>query len=166
MYRSSYNIFASNGILFNHESPLRGQQFVTKKIISNLVRIKFNIQKTPFMTLISFLNCEKYPPSLQFLLMTGAVGLFLLYLLENSSGNGITVFKHLGGVPMFYYLIHLPLIIGLFHLRQGLGNDNFQGYELTGVYIVWIGMVILMYPFCRGYRYLKTHKSWRWLKYI
>ena len=49
MYRNSYNIFASNGILFNHESPLRGQQFVTKKIISNLVRIKFNIQKTPLV---------------------------------------------------------------------------------------------------------------------
>lgn len=49
MYRSSYNIFASNGILFNHESPLRGQQFVTKKIISNLVRIKFNIQKIPLV---------------------------------------------------------------------------------------------------------------------
>jgi GDPmannose 4,6-dehydratase len=49
MYRNSYNIFASNGILFNHESPLRGQQFVTKKIISNLVRIKFNVQKTPLV---------------------------------------------------------------------------------------------------------------------
>lgn len=49
MYRNSYNIFASNGILFNHESPLRGQQFVTKKIISNIVRIKFNIQKTPLV---------------------------------------------------------------------------------------------------------------------
>ena len=33
-YRESYNIFACNGILFNHESPVRGETFVTKKIIS------------------------------------------------------------------------------------------------------------------------------------
>ena len=47
MYRNSYKIFASNGILFNHESPLRGEQFVTKKIISALTAIKFkNINQT------------------------------------------------------------------------------------------------------------------------
>ena len=42
-YRESYNIFASNGILFNHESPNRGDTFVTKKIINGLVRIKYNM---------------------------------------------------------------------------------------------------------------------------
>ena len=39
-YREAYNIFASNGILFNHESPLRGDNFVTKKIIYNLCKLK------------------------------------------------------------------------------------------------------------------------------
>ncbi len=39
-YREAYNIFASNGILFNHESPLRGETFVTKKIVSTLCKIK------------------------------------------------------------------------------------------------------------------------------
>ena len=39
-YREAYNLFACNGILFNHESPYRGETFVTKKIISGLVRIK------------------------------------------------------------------------------------------------------------------------------
>jgi GDPmannose 4,6-dehydratase len=42
LYRSSYNVFASNGILFNHESPLRGEQFVTKKIVKGLVNFKKN----------------------------------------------------------------------------------------------------------------------------
>jgi GDPmannose 4,6-dehydratase len=42
MYRSAYRIFASNGILFNHESPLRGEQFVTKKIVRGLVNFKRN----------------------------------------------------------------------------------------------------------------------------
>jgi GDPmannose 4,6-dehydratase len=46
MYRNSFNMFASNGILFNHESPLRGEQFVTKKIIAALTAIKFNKTKS------------------------------------------------------------------------------------------------------------------------
>ena len=41
-YRDSYNIFACNGILFNHESPVRGETFVTKKIITGLVEIYKN----------------------------------------------------------------------------------------------------------------------------
>ena len=45
MYRNSFNIFASNGILFNHESPLRGDQFVTKKIVKALTEIKYNKKK-------------------------------------------------------------------------------------------------------------------------
>ena len=44
-YRDAYNIFACNGILFNHESPLRGENFVTKKIISTLTKIKYGFEK-------------------------------------------------------------------------------------------------------------------------
>ncbi len=48
-YRESYNLFASNGILFNHESPLRGETFVTKKIVKGLCRIKFGKQKKLYL---------------------------------------------------------------------------------------------------------------------
>ena len=48
-YREAYNIFACNGILFNHESPLRGETFVTKKIVSALYKIKKNKQKKLFL---------------------------------------------------------------------------------------------------------------------
>ena len=48
-YREAYKIFASNGILFNHESPLRGETFVTKKIVKALCRIKLNKQKKIFL---------------------------------------------------------------------------------------------------------------------
>ena len=47
MYRKSYNIFASSGVLFNHESPLRGEQFVTKKIVRGLVEILNGKRKDP-----------------------------------------------------------------------------------------------------------------------
>ena len=48
-YRNSYNIFASNGILFNHESPFRGETFVSRKITLGLCRIKVGLQKTLYL---------------------------------------------------------------------------------------------------------------------
>ena len=48
-YREAYNIFACNGILFNHESPIRGETFVTKKIVSALCKIKKKKQKKLFL---------------------------------------------------------------------------------------------------------------------
>ena len=47
MYRDKYNIFACSGILFNHESPLRGLQFVTRKITSNIAKLKMNDMSLP-----------------------------------------------------------------------------------------------------------------------
>ena len=48
-YRQAYNMFACNGILFNHESPRRGETFVTQKIIQAMCRIKLNKQKTLYL---------------------------------------------------------------------------------------------------------------------
>jgi GDPmannose 4,6-dehydratase len=48
-YREAYGIFASNGILFNHESPRRGETFVTKKIVRSAVRISRNLEKELFL---------------------------------------------------------------------------------------------------------------------
>jgi GDPmannose 4,6-dehydratase len=48
-YREAYKIFACNGILFNHESPLRGETFVTRKIIIGLCKIKLGLQRTLYL---------------------------------------------------------------------------------------------------------------------
>ncbi len=48
-YREAYNIFACNGILFNHESPVRGETFVTKKIVTALCKIKNGLQKKLYL---------------------------------------------------------------------------------------------------------------------
>jgi len=48
-YREAYNIFACNGILFNHESPRRGETFVTRKITKGLARIKYGLQDKLFL---------------------------------------------------------------------------------------------------------------------
>jgi GDPmannose 4,6-dehydratase len=44
-YRNAYNLWAANGILFNHESPRRGETFVTRKITRGLARIKYGLQE-------------------------------------------------------------------------------------------------------------------------
>ena len=55
-YREAYNIFACNGILFNHESPVRGETFVTRKITRALVRIKHKLQDTLYLGNLSALR--------------------------------------------------------------------------------------------------------------
>ena len=48
-YREAYGLFACNGILFNHESPLRGETFVTRKITRAMARIKLGLQDTVYL---------------------------------------------------------------------------------------------------------------------
>lgn len=48
-YREAYGIYACNGILFNHESPIRGETFVTRKITRALARIKLNLQECLYL---------------------------------------------------------------------------------------------------------------------
>lgn len=48
-YRESYNLFACSGILFNHESPRRGLEFVTRKVTDGVARIKLGLQDTLFL---------------------------------------------------------------------------------------------------------------------
>lgn len=52
-YREAYNIYACNGILFNHESPLRGETFVTRKITRGVAKIKLGLQKKIYLGNIS-----------------------------------------------------------------------------------------------------------------
>ena len=63
-YREAYGIYACNGILFNHESPVRGETFVTRKITRALARIKLGIQKNLYIWKFKFLErlgtCQRF----------------------------------------------------------------------------------------------------------
>jgi len=61
-YRESYNLHASNGILFNHESPRRGETFVTRKITMAAARISRGLQKCLYMGNINALRDWGYAP--------------------------------------------------------------------------------------------------------
>ena len=137
-------------------------------------------------TLISFLNCTKYPPSLSFLLMTLGPALTVMGLIENvrlNSRNPLLIF---GRVPLFYFVLHLPLIhlIALVMAWVRYGRMDFflngtpamggprklfpsgYGWDLWVVYAVWIVTVALMYPLCRWFAALKERRQDWWLSYL
>ena len=62
LYRDGYNMFASNGILFNHESPLRGLEFVTRKITNSVAKIKLGLQKKLYLGNLSACRDWGYAP--------------------------------------------------------------------------------------------------------
>jgi len=133
-------------------------------------------------TFLSFLNVNKYPPSLLFVCMTLGPALLLLALLERMRGRFTRIMNVYGRVPMFYYIIHFFIIhtlVVLEFFRSGHGSKEIitpnvpflfrppdLGFGLLGVYLVWLFVVIVLYPLCRRYdRYKSTHTHW-WLKYI
>jgi uncharacterized membrane protein len=129
-------------------------------------------------TFCSFLNCTKYPPSLLYLLMTLGPAIFALALFEHDLGPIGRFFVVFGRVPLFYYLLHLPLIHGLMVLCEWVrygqsywGVDPSKlppgyGYSLPVVYLVWIGVVLLLYPVCRWYADFKSRHRSAWLSYL
>jgi len=130
----------------------------------------------PLPAALAFLNTSKYPASLQFLLMTLGPALALLPLLERATGRLAGAVTTFGRVPMFYYLLHIPLIHLLALLvagfRSGLGVDWLfahhpmepppvpPGYQwsLTLLYLVTLAAVALPYPACRWYAEVKRRR--------
>ena len=146
---------------------------------------RWSQQKNNVFSLLSFLNVTKYPPSLLYTLMTLGPALIFLALTErplNAMTEKITVF---GRVPMFYYLTHI-LLIHLLALPGAIisgykladmvlttrvnSSPELKGYgfDLGIVYIIWIGVVLFLYPFCKWFdRYKRTHQATKkWLSYL
>lgn len=129
---------------------------------------------------LSFLNCTKYPPSLEFLLMTLGPAILLLPWLERSP----QMFLVYGRVPLFYFIVHFYLIhlLSKIAVALQLGRTDLlvslktsmasparppeYGFELWAVYLVWFGVVALMYPLCRWFGALKQRRSDWWLSYL
>ena len=132
-------------------------------------------------TVLAFLRCEKYPPSLSYLLMTLGPLIALLGLFDRGAGAIGRRLQILGRVPLFYYLLHLPLIHGLAVLfafaRYGRADWLFRnppfagmpegyGYPLPVVYLVWLSVVLILYPACRWFAAVKARNRSGWLSYL
>lgn len=146
----------------------------------------WSMQSTSVLTVASFLNCAKYPPSLLYLLMTLGPMMLALAWLEGvrvRPWNPLAVF---GRVPLFYYVLHIPLIhaAALLFAQIRYGHSAFllpmpaamkgptpdfpsdYGYDLWVVYLVWIAIVLALYPVCRWYAGVKQRSRSPMLSYL
>jgi uncharacterized membrane protein len=143
-------------------------------------------QGNTLFTIFSVVNCDKYPPSLLFLLMTlgpSILSLALFDLLPRPITRPLVVF---GRVPLFYYLLHLPLIHALAvvfsYLRYGRAGWLFQnppskkgppfplpdgyGYGLPMIYAIWLGVVLILFLACLWFSKVKQRRRDPWLSYL
>lgn len=143
----------------------------------------WSAQKNSVYTFLSFINITKYPPSLLFCLLTLGIMFLILAFAEHANNRLAQVVKVYGKVPMFYflvhfYLIHILLIVLLFlqgfHWSQldfasgtfGRPKGIISGVSLPYIYLIWLGVVLVLYTPCVWYgKYKATHKHW-WLSYI
>jgi len=130
-------------------------------------------QKNAAFTFLSFLNVEKYPPSLCYLLVTLGPALVFLSVADRARGAVARVLMIYGRVPLFYYLLHV-LFINLTALAIYLAKNGHPptrlGYELhwslPAVYAMWIAVVAALYPLCRWYAEKKRKSKSVLLSYL
>src|SRR5688572_5159764 len=141
-------------------------------------------QTTQVFTWMSFLNVTKYPLSLHFMLMTIGPALIFLSLTDSLTPKSSHPLLTFGRVPFFFYILHLFLIHALAMISLiASGRDwheyiltisalrsgtliNF-GFELWVVYVVWIFVLVILYPLCLWYqKYKENHPKQWWLSYI
>lgn len=140
-------------------------------------------QSSWLFTFLSFMNVTKYPPSLVFCLVTLGIMFLLLVISERFSSKINGILSVYGKVPMFYFIVHFYLIhlitlavlllqgISVSQLEFASGTfgrpkDIESGLSLWAVYLIWIGVVILLYKPCFWYGRYKSESKNRWLRYI
>jgi uncharacterized membrane protein len=144
----------------------------------------WSVQPTLTLTVISFFNTLKYPPSLDYLLMTLGPALIALALFDGVKERGLArVLLVFGRVPMFYYVLHIYLIHVLaivvartFHQPSAfLWSWDFilqllpegYGHHLPFVYLMWFTVLLILYLPCKRYmEFKRRHRDWRWLSYV
>jgi uncharacterized membrane protein len=131
-------------------------------------------------TVLSFVNCEKYPPSLLYLMMTLGPALMLLALFERPRAALAAPIITFGRVPFLFYVVHIyfihalavALALAMFGEAGWLfGPSSAQkpatyGVSLLAVYAIWIYVVAMLYPLCRWFAALKQRRCEWWWSYL
>ena len=130
-------------------------------------------------TVMDFLNTTKYPPSLDYLLMTVGPAAILCSFADCMIGVIKNVLVVFGRVPFAFYVAHFFLVhllsvsLGViqgFTIHQMMTSYRFYpkgyGIGLQGVYAVWALVVLLLYPFCRWVASVKAKRRYWWLSYV
>jgi uncharacterized membrane protein len=142
-------------------------------------------QSTLGAAIMVFFDVQKYPPSLQFTLVTLGIMLTLWPLFTRLRGPVASVLNTFGAVPFFFYLLHVYLIHilaiaanaamgrdvgGLFDymINVFLHPERFAGlgFPLPGVYLAWVVVLALLYPVCRWWQQVRARERKWWMSYL
>lgn len=131
----------------------------------------WGVQENWLATVLSFLNCEKYPPSLLYLMMTLGPALMLLGAFEQARGSVARILAVYGQVPFFFYVVHLYLIHALtvaagYAMTGVLSRNPEIGLNLAAIYLVWLLVLVLLYPLCLCFAGLKQRGRGWWWRYL
>ena len=135
-------------------------------------------------TIMSFFNVTKYPPSLIYTLMTLGPALLFLYTIESVKNKITDKLLVFGRVPFFFYILHLYFIHIIGMVGLVILGENWQelvlivyrfkkayllnvGFDLWVTYLVWVFVIIVLYPICKKYmQYKANNKDKWWLSYL
>ena len=131
-------------------------------------------------SMLSFINCEKYPPSLLYLMMTLGPALILLAAFERAHGRWWNFIAVFGRVPFFFYVAHIYLIHALaviyavvvFGDAAWLSGGSFDlkpadyGLSLPAIYLMTLFVIVLLYPLCRWFAARKQESKEWWWSYV
>ena len=138
-------------------------------------------QDSILATVLSFINAEKYPPSLVYLTMTIGPALILLACFREARGWLSRALVTIGRVPFLFYVAHIFLLhamaVALASLTFGetgwlfrgmpiINKPEGYGVALPVVYVLWIVAVLALYPLARWFAALKQRRRDRWLSYL
>jgi hypothetical protein len=134
---------------------------------------------------MSFLNTNKYPPSLLFLMMTLGPAILLLRACDARTPALLRPALIIGKVPLFFYIVHFYLIhvlaVVASYVRFGTVREMFQSPDLGHfpfsappgwnlglpmVYLVWMVVVLALFPMCYWYAGFKRRRNDWWLSYL
>ena len=147
--------------------------------------VPWTARDSTVFTILSFLNTNKYPPSLLFLLMTLGPALLILRLVDRNVPAWLRPVLIYGKVPFFYFFAHFFLIHALAALTAQVRNGSMHwlfespnlgaypftpppdwGFSLPIVYAVWIAVVVVLYWPCKKVAELKATGRYPWLSYV
>ncbi|HJW27829.1 MAG TPA: hypothetical protein VJ508_01130, partial [Saprospiraceae bacterium] len=137
------------------------------------------IQDGIIATTLSFINTEKYPPSLSYLAMTLGPALLALAAFDTAKGKLADILVTFGRVPLVYYVVHL-LFIHVAAVLMALaiyGDASWlfgalqakppgYGFGLPVVYGVWLMVIVVLYPLCHWFSRVKQRRRDGWLSYL
>lgn len=121
-------------------------------------------------TLMSILNLTKYPPSLNYLLVTLGLMFLLLFVLEKPQGNWTQILVNFGSAPMFFYILHLYVLLILYRIALAVfGPNQGEGFGMEHMGWIWLTTVLLavaLYLPTKWFSLYKKRSQQAWIRYF